>query len=376
MSVAGLLPDAFFRSDPARLEALGIRWVQVPTADLAIAPDPQRLLPISLEPGRTRFLPLPILPATEIHVVSSLSDAVGVPQGQLIATVTARLASGRGEFSFPIRAGIETAEWAWDRPDVRTRVQHVRPPTADSWRPQGAVFEGHRYLATLHLPGRYNVDAVKIAAAPGPVQLLIVRVLLWDGARGQVRAVSPTSLYVSDVGRFQETASTPAVRLFERPRSQGHAWVVGGLRVFPDEKAVLSRLSTLSTSGIDPYREALVEAHDVPDGTTLTGGHASPAQVVRAGGGRIDARAEGPGWLVVAESWNAGWRARVDGAATRLIRVNQMLMGVPLTAGTHRVSLYYRAPGLLPGIVVSALSAVGLAVALWRGRRATGPRPA
>jgi hypothetical protein len=369
MNVAGLLPEAFFRTDRARLDALGIRWVQVPASDLATGPDPGRAMPVVIEPGQTRLFPLPILAATEIHLVSSLSDSVSVPQGHLIAVVTVRLASGRGEFSFPVRAGIETAEWAWDRPDVRAHVQHERPATIDSWRPQGALFEGHRYAAAIRLPGRYNLDAVKIVAVPNGPRLLVSRLLLWDGARGQARAISPQSVYVSDAGSFQETASTPAVRLFERPRSKGRTWVVAGLHVLPDERTVLAKLSSLGAAGIDPYREALVETRDVPAGVALSGGHPSSAQLVRAGAGRIDARAEGPGWLVVAESWNAGWRARVDGHAAPVVRVNHMILAVPLSAGTHRISLQHTTPGLRLGSGLGAASAMGLAVALWRGRR-------
>ena len=35
MGVGGTLPNAFFRSEPARLEMLGVRWVQVPATSLA-----------------------------------------------------------------------------------------------------------------------------------------------------------------------------------------------------------------------------------------------------------------------------------------------------------------------------------------------------
>src|SRR5262249_53490410 len=84
MGVGGTLSNAFFRSDPARLEMLGVRWVEVPSSALGgprigATGDPLDLVVLA---GQRRFFPLPITPATEVQVVSFLSNAVSVPQGQ------------------------------------------------------------------------------------------------------------------------------------------------------------------------------------------------------------------------------------------------------------------------------------------------------
>lgn len=359
MNVAGLLPDDFLRTDPGRLDALGVRWVQAPTPDLVAHAESPRLQ-LTLVAGEERLFPLPIVAATEIQLITSLSEAIAVEQGAPVATLTVRLASGRGEFAFPIRAGIETAEWAHDRPDVRVRVRHRRPPTIESWRPQGATYEGHRFLAVLRLPGRYNVDALRLVLLPNAPRLLVSRMKIVDNIRGQVRAVSPLSAYVSDAGTFRETASMPAVRLFERPHVE-RAWVVGKLRVLADAGAVLNALATLNVQGIDPRREALVERGmaGLP-----AAGRAGRAEIVRWDAGRIDVRAEGPGWLVVGEGWNRGWRGQVDGRAAETLRVNHMAMAVPLPAGAHRVSLRYTTPGLAAGAALAAAALAALAVGL------------
>jgi len=319
-------------------------------------------------PGIRQF-PLPIVAATEIQLVSSLSEAIAAEQGAALATVTIRLASGRGEFSFPIRAGIETAEWAHERPDVRVRVRHRRPPTTESWRPRGASYDGHRYLARLRLPGRYNVDAIRLALGPSSPPLLVSRVRIADDTRAQTRAVSALSAYVSDSGTFREAASTPALRLFERPHVS-RAWVVEGVRVMPDAGSLLEALARINSHGIDPQREALVE-----EGALATAGVRAPpagvagrAEIVRWGTGRIDLRAEGPGFLLAAESWNAGWSARVDGSPVPVLRANHAAMAVALPAGAHRISFRYTPPGLLLGTMLAGLAIVALAAAALRRR--------
>ncbi|HEU0093201.1 MAG TPA: hypothetical protein VFS78_13885, partial [Vicinamibacteria bacterium] len=210
MAVGGTLPSAFFRSEPARLEMLGVRWVQVPAGSLTaprigFAGDP---LDLRLDPGRRRFFPLPMTPATEIQIVSLLSDAVSVAQGQEVARVEARLATGRS-FELSLRAGVDTAEWSWERPDVRPRVAHQLAPVFGTWTDPGAGFAAHRYLGRLRLPGRYLVDGVSLEARPEAGRLLLARLAVFDALTGAVTPVSLPAAFVSDGGVLAERAVTP-----------------------------------------------------------------------------------------------------------------------------------------------------------------------
>ncbi|HQT95033.1 MAG TPA: hypothetical protein PK435_10410, partial [Thermoanaerobaculaceae bacterium] len=73
------------------------------------------------------------LPVSEggLYVVEvSLANAAGLSQGTVVATVRD---AGR---DVPVRAGIESAEWAHERDDVRRVVAHSLPTVA-VWRPSG-----------------------------------------------------------------------------------------------------------------------------------------------------------------------------------------------------------------------------------------------
>ena len=370
MGVGGTLPNAFFRSEPARLEMLGVRWVQVPASSLAaprigFAGDP---VDLRLDPGRRRFFPLPITPATEIQVVSLLSDAVGVPQGQDVARVEARLATGRS-FELRLRAGVETAEWSWERPDVRPRVAHALAPIFNTWTEPGASFAAHRYLARLRLPGRYHVDGVSLEALPGTGRLMLSRLAVFDALTGALTPVSLPAAFASDGGVLAERAVTPLVRLFEVAGAT-RAWVAEAARVLADDEAVVRALGAPDALGVDPRRQALVTADDARGLSLSAESRAGRAEVlVSADPRHLDVRAEGPGLLVVSEAWDGGWSAAVDDAPAPIVRVNHAEMAVALAPGIHRVLLSYHTPGLALGAVLAALTALVLGFAVAREAR-------
>jgi len=301
-------------------------------------------------------------------VVSSLSESSAVAQETVVAFVHARLASGR-EISLPLRAGLDTAEWAWDRADVRARVAHYRAPVAESFPGPDGSFQGHRYQAVLRLPGRYWVDGVRVERTPGRGVLTLHRASIFDSVSGRVAAAAVGAGFVSDTGRFREAATTPGVRLFELAATSGRAFVVETLRTLPGEPEVLSTLAALTRSGVDPHREAVGTRDDVEGVTLPPGSRSSRAEVVRSLPGWIDVRAEGPGLLVVTDGWDGGWRARLDDAPARLLRVNHGEMGVVMPEGLHRVTFAYRPPGLAWGVV---LAMAGIALLAHQARRSRG----
>jgi hypothetical protein len=361
MGVQGLLPGAFFRTDPARLELLGVRWVQVPASALLAAPDAAGLgdtLDLVVEPGRPRRLPVPVVPATEIVVGSWLSNAVEVGDDVPVARVVALLASGR-EVPLVMRAGRDTAEWAYDRADVRGSVRHARPTILESWQdPAGSP--GHKYLGRLELPGRYYVSGVEIEGLPGTGVLTLSRLAVHDSVGRRRVPVSLAAGYVSDTGRFREAVTSPSVRLFEVRHSPGPAWVVERLHRLPDDEAVLRALRAPTAQGIDARREALAIERETAAVALPADSRSSRARVVRRLGGEIDVLAEGPGLLVVAEGWDRGWVARVDGQPAPLHRVNHVAIGVVLPDGAHRVALRYRARGLDVGFALAGASGLAL----------------
>ncbi|HEY6064939.1 MAG TPA: YfhO family protein [Thermoanaerobaculia bacterium] len=88
--------------------------------------------------------------------------------------------------------------------------------------------------------------------------------------------------------------------------------------------------------------------------------------------GRMSLRANLPadGVLVVFNSFERGWQARVDGAAARVLPADGAFQGVRLTAGDHVVELRYRPRGLLAGLALGVAGLLGTIFAAVRIRDA------
>lgn len=75
---------------------------------------------------------------------------------------------------------------------------------------------------------------------------------------------------------------------------------------------------------------------------------------------RLTCRAKEPALLVVRDAWFPGWSARVDGRPVEVVRVDGAFMGLRVPAGSSRVELRFRTPGLTAGLLLSALAWLGL----------------
>jgi hypothetical protein len=115
MESDGTLPRRLLETDPGRLELLGVRWVQVPTDALVVPADADGLgeaLDVVLEPPRPHLFPVPITRATEVRLVTFLTGATAVEQGQVVADCVVRLA---WRDLAPDPGGVD-CRVAWDGP--------------------------------------------------------------------------------------------------------------------------------------------------------------------------------------------------------------------------------------------------------------------
>jgi hypothetical protein len=70
--------------------------------------------------------------------------------------------------------------------------------------------------------------------------------------------------------------------------------------------------------------------------------------------------------LVLSERDYPGWRARIDGEPTSIVRANYILRAVYVPAGTHVVEVWFEPPGLVAGLAYAdrAASAIPLFLVL------------
>lgn len=79
--------------------------------------------------------------------------------------------------------------------------------------------------------------------------------------------------------------------------------------------------------------------------------------------------ASGPGRLVVAETWDRGWKATLNGRPVDVEPHRDVLLSVPVGPGPGRLDLRYHPDGFVPGMVLTLLGlAVTAAGGAWRRR--------
>ena len=78
--------------------------------------------------------------------------------------------------------------------------------------------------------------------------------------------------------------------------------------------------------------------------------------------------ASAPAYAVLADPWDPGWRATVDGRAVTILRANVLFRAVPIPAGRSVVTMRYTAPWQGAGAAMSAFGLCAAALLLRRRR--------
>lgn len=96
----------------------------------------------------------------------------------------------------------------------------------------------------------------------------------------------------------------------------------------------------------------------------------------RPGEVRARSHSPSPGWLVLSEAYDPGWRAWVNGSPSPLYRADLALLALPLPAGEQDILLRYTAPWLTAGLAAALLGGLVWLGLLWRDLRRDEQREA
>jgi hypothetical protein len=200
------------------------------------------------------------------------------------------------------------------------------------------------------------------------------RLFPWLRNAAVTRVLSLDPLSHRDLVPLAEVAAGPPgllIHVYGLSTTWPRAYVACRASPVPSAEAGLARPYA---PGFDPQRDVALEAR-----TDAAGADALPATCVRgrahrlaftAGEERYDVQVDASGYLVVRASFARGWRARVDGVDSPVLRANGKHLAVPLRAGRWEVVLRYEPPGWHAGLALTGVSALAVAI-LW----AKAPRP-
>ena len=307
---------------PERLNRLNVRYYLVPqllpvdeASELYDVHNPLAALPTD------RWIETPELRLDELVVESYLSHSADLPDGALAAEIVLRDAAGV-ETVLPLRAGTETAEWAYERDDVAEVVRHAMPPAATTW-PARSGFPprehvGHTYAARWTWDAPLEVAAVAIRPALPLAYVRVERVRLRDAA-GEERLLS----HLAGQGDHSIVYRSEDVLIYRNedalPRAYALPW--SAVRAADGQAALPARVEAAEVGAVHVVQ---YDAHEVA----------------------LEVAVDEPSLLVLADLAYPGWRATVDGEFAPILVVDGVFRGLALEPGSHRVRMAYR-PALL-----------------------------
>jgi len=402
-------PNATLRSNSREIDILNTRYV-IARHEREIKPATQdaSLTPVSAFPvatenigefsfalddlalpniGSNKHLSLQIPPveADRIALITNLSFAEDIPDNTIVARLHLRSQDGKTQ-EFTLRAGVETSDWAYDRPDIRSRIRHKRVQVATNYDVSDAAYKykGHTYLCSFTFPERAIIESgsldFEMLSETAGASLKVFRISLADTETGKTYPLAKAMLAVDNTNesqaqrtkgeRWQLLAHGLDVNVYENTRALPRAWLASEVRVL-NEQAILEVVRTgyLPDGSLwDPLNTALVEK-DLPRGLQSVAAEKN-VEVTRYEANRIDLKsnANGESFLVLSENDYPGWRAYVDGQVQDIVRANYALRGVVLPKGAHEISFRYRPWSVIVGASISLLSALGLIAFCWQDR--------
>jgi hypothetical protein len=135
------------------------------------------------------------------------------------------------------------------------------------------------------------------------------------------------------------------------------AWVPRRVQVVKDNHQALSAMAGY---GFDPRQTVfMTEELGLPDPMQGQASirYESPTRA------ELDVEMQTAGLVLLADSWNAGWRADLDGASCPIYRVDVALRGFHVPAGKHQIVCTYDPLSVRIGL--QAAAAGGIALFLW-----------
>jgi len=158
--------------------------------------------------------------------------------------------------------------------------------------------------------------------------------------------------------------------LYQLNRSVPRAYIVSKTI---GEKDPIKILERLSSTEFNPLKEVFL---DQPLSIPAKNNFNAEARINNYTNQSITIRAslDGPGVLVLADSFYPGWRVYVDGNENEILRANFFFRGVLLSEGEHLVEFRYQPLSFTVGLTISLMTLGGVIIWIFVFRPLTGKK--
>lgn len=160
-------------------------------------------------------------------------------------------------------------------------------------------------------------------------------------------------------------------RVFRNEGDLGRAFVVSAAQIAASPEAALAAVQNHADE-LDKLVVLELEGQPEPPAALASGSAPGEVDMTEVGLNKVVLEAEmaAPGFVVLADAYDAGWQAAVDGQATAVYRANTVVRAVYVPAGSHEIVFRYRPLAFWVGAAGSGLALLGLMVlgitAVWK----------
>ncbi|MCC7368563.1 MAG: hypothetical protein IT306_09080 [Chloroflexi bacterium] len=291
--------------------------------------------------------------ATSLTVLSAVEGLGESQAGAAVAEVTLIGADG-SRLAAPLRGGLETAEYnapepGWPLADYAgPRVAFAGAEQVPNRHERGDPFRIYGVTIPLAQPFDATAVEVRMTSPVGRLHLYGLGVRAADGSGFAVRAL--------DKQKYVPLQQDAAAALLQNVAARQRVSLVN--EVISANGAVTT--DRLHEQAWDPARQAVIEGTP-PDGAQAGAASAALGQVRLLSylPTEIVAQADlpAPGYLVLADRFDEGWRAYVDDARVTIYRANGVERLVAVPAGSHTVRFAYEPFPLQLGAGISLAAA-------------------
>jgi hypothetical protein len=328
--------------------------------------DPRELA-ISLEPGKVVTLKGTAAPADTLALVTATAWSAESVDGTEVARV--RVISNQGKATeHTLKLGVDTAEWAHDRQNVREFMQHsLATVFSKDAADQNDHEPAYKFVTRLALGEPIKVDRIEISSLSNKIVLLMSNATLFNSV---TKFSMPLPHF--DLEKWRPIYDQDGALILQNNNAMPRAWLVTNAEAVSTEEA-FHRIRGEGTP-FDPRRTALLEIspQEMPALSNGSLGPNTEVSVSRTENNRIsiNTKSDKTAILVVSEINYPGWIATVDGSTAPIYQTDYLLRGVLVPAGVHRVEMRYAAPAARKGAVLSVITILAIAGLCIYARRA------
>jgi hypothetical protein len=336
--------------------------------------------PCALPPNQTSVqldVPALTLETTEIGLITTMGCSITIPDRAEVLQVKVTNIQGQVE-THSLQAGRDTAETAYDLPDIQPQMQHQRANVFRSFpAPIGTrSYQTHQYISTIKLNQPQQIKSLEIKWGGLPGVISISKMSFIDRQQNLSTPIIPTE----KSSRWQKIEQLPGGGIvYENQQVLPRTWLVPATIPLQPEQVLTAIHTSRLPDGrtYEPKTMALVEDKAARFQSTALQ-PTDTARVLKVADTQVDIQTQtaAPAFLVLSDVNYPGWKATIDGKPTPIFQTNYIQRGVKVPAGEHMVRFEFHPLSFKLGAGITTATFFGCGYWLLRMKRKSQATPA